>query len=534
MTTSQVLDRQVEASFEDVGRFLSWPRAYPERTARVTVRETHISRVFLTDRFAYKLKKPVQFEFVDFSTIELRRRACEEEVRLNRRLAKQVYLGILPITRGPGGMLRLGGDGPAVDWVVKMRRLPEDRMLDQLIESGRLRPKDVDRLATVLAAYYHRAPPLVLQPERYRAELQRHVVANSDELRSAKHALPGSLVKRVHTAQHLFLRSSAELLDARVCDGRIIDGHGDLRPEHVCLDGTPVVFDCLEFSPELRRLDVLDELCFFAMECELLGADWVGQRVLEAYFAQSGDRPPQRLQWFYRCYRACVRAKVAALRSHQLEGREADDAAALAAAYLALADKYAMFLARPFVVVVRGLVGSGKTTVASRLADSLGVARLGTDDVRRDLFGASREPAAFNSGVYSPAIRARVYDELFARCERLLADGESGVLDGTFLRANDLEEAGRVTECHGACLLIVTCRCETNVARERIAARIAEGANSSEARPDFLEQQIAAFEPVPMNTAARELDTTHGLRSDGFSALFKCLAALAEPASKPE
>ncbi len=388
-----------DGRYDEVVRLLSDAASYPERTSGVLLRETHISCVFLTDRHAYKLKKPVAFEFLDFRSLESRRRACEEEVRLNRRLARDVYLGVVPITRNAEGRLRLDaeptaeGASPsgtvAVDWLVKMRRLPDDRMLDQLIQSGRLEEAQIDGLATKLIAFYRQAPPLAIEPDRYRAEIECHLRANRAELLAAEHRLPAATVRRVHTAQLLLLAAMPEMLDARVRDGRVIDGHGDLRPEHVCLTDEPVVFDCLEFSPELRHLDVLDELGFFAMECDFLEAPQVGERVLERYCQETGDRPPDPLRWFYQSYRACVRAKVAALRARQVAGSAAVGGRDHALRYLTLADGYARRVAPPFVIIVRGPSGSGKTTLAALLAEGLAVARLGTDDVRREMFGQS-------------------------------------------------------------------------------------------------------------------------------------------------
>ena len=507
-----------ECGHEAIVRMLSQPTSYPERPSRVLVKETHISDVFLTDRYAYKLKKPVRFEFVDFRSLESRRRACEEEVRLNRRMAEGVYLGIEPVTVDRGGKLRLGGAGKAVAWVVKMRRLPEERMLDQLLESGLLRQIDVDRLSAFLADYYFRTPPLVVQPDEYRAEIEHHVRANRAELLTPEHDLPASLVRRVHTAQLLFLTSSPDVLSGRVCDGRIIDGHGDLRPEHICLNHQPVVFDCLEFSQQLRQLDVLDELGFLAMECDLVGAEFVGQRVIDAYLDRSGDTPPDGLLWFYKSYRACVRAKVCALRASQMRlnpGTEAGSERLLQAAhvYLDLAGLYAASLASPFVVVVRGLMGSGKTTLSTILAETLGVARFGTDDVRRELFGPSRSPAEYNAGHYTPQERGRVYDVLLARCASVLGQGESVVLDGTFLSADLVRRVDELASVQGVRLLVVACGCPTAVAEQRIAARRAGGEGTSEAGPELLAAKQVEFKQVPQHVRSVEIDTTHSLNT---------------------
>ena len=310
-------------STEDIVDFLRRPAIYPDRTDDVHVIETHISWIFLTDRFAYKLKKPVHFEFVDFSTVIARRKACEEEVRLNRRLAADVYLKVMPVTIGARGQLVLGGEGTPVDWVVTMRRLPAEVTLERLASESRLTREHVNLIATTIADFYTQAAPLIVVPDQYRAAIERHVRANAAELARMEYSVDEAQVRRIHAAQLRFLRLRQSLFDERAIDGRIVEGHGDLRPEHIYLEGNrPLIIDCVEFSPELRRLDVADELSFLAMECDRLGIGWVGSQVIDFYRRRSGDSLPDSLVAFYKAYRACVRAKVAGLRAHQLSPDE--------------------------------------------------------------------------------------------------------------------------------------------------------------------------------------------------------------------
>ncbi|HVU87971.1 MAG TPA: hypothetical protein VHD36_11670, partial [Pirellulales bacterium] len=350
--------------FRELRAMLADPASYPEAPRKVEVIETHISCVFLTEMVVYKLKKPVRFEFVDFSTAEARRHACEEEVRLNRRLARDTYLGVVPIMRDATGRLALGGDGEAVDWVVAMRRLPAERMLDMRMRDGSVTESDVTDLAQVLGDFYAAAPAMAVDPEDYREELEAHVRANCADLSAATKNDELTRVRRSHAAQLQFLALHAPALNARVRSGRVIDGHGDLRPEHVCLTEPPVVFDCLEFDARLRRLDVADELSFFVMECDRLGAGRIGRQVRAACLVRCGDAPPAQLLHFYQAYRACVRAKVAALRAKQLSGDARTEARREMADYLRLADEYGRDFSRPLLVVVSGLMGSGKSTLA--------------------------------------------------------------------------------------------------------------------------------------------------------------------------
>lgn len=488
-------------------------KAYQERPSQVELKETHISWVFLTDRFAYKLKKPVRFEFLDFSTPEARRRACEAELRLNARLAQSVYLRVLPITSSGDGKFALDGRGTPVDWVVKMRRLPEDQMLDALIRRQTLSAAQVDELAGFLAKFYYGLSPVTTETRAYRQTLEAHVRANRGELLDDAHGLPSSLTKRVHAAQLRLLLAESEQFENRVCDGRIVEGHGDLRPEHICLEAPPVIFDCIEFNAEFRCLDAADELAFLSMECDRLGSDWVGRRIIDAYRRQTGDRFSEMLWNFYKCYRACVRAKVAALRGAEgvADGpRPSESPAASAVEYLNLADRYAARLGPPVAIVVTGLMGGGKTTLAEALAESLGAELIQTDRVRRELFGPSAAQAKFEEGVYRPENRRLVYEQVFRREQQALAEGLSVILDGAFLTAEQRRRAWQIAEAAGAIPLVVRCVCPPEIARERLTQRLAKGAALSEARADLYDMQTARFEPDAPGFVSFEIDTTYG------------------------
>jgi aminoglycoside phosphotransferase family enzyme len=324
-------------------RFLARPTAYPEAPERVETVETHMAWVFLTDRFAYKLKKPVRYDYLDFSTVEARRRDGLEEVRLNRRLAGGVYLGIVPLTReeGPGsGRLGIGGEGEVVDWLVQMRRLPSDRMLDRAIEEGAVTERDVRRAAELMAAFYRDAPPVEMTPARYRERFRRDVEEIRRELSLPELGLPRDRVEGVAGTLLAFIDARRPLFDRRVEAGRIVEAHGDLRPEHVCLTAPPVAIDCLEFNRGFRLLDPADELAFFSVECERLKAGWVGERFVEVYRSLTGDRPPPELFRFYQAFRAALRAKLAAWHTRDDHRRNGGEWLDQAADYLARARGY--------------------------------------------------------------------------------------------------------------------------------------------------------------------------------------------------
>lgn len=292
------------------------PRTYPERPARVAAVETHMSWVFLTERHAYKLKKPVRYEFLDFSTLAARRHNAEEELRLNRRLAPGVYLGLVPLTRERAGTLRLDGAGTAVEWLVCMRRLPQGRMLDRLIRTGRLEAADVRAVARRLAEFYREGPPIAMSGGEYRARFEQDIERNRREFLGAAAAPLPALVAAAHERQARRLAQEATRLERRAA--RLVEGHGDLRPEHICLESPPVVFDRLEFNRAFRIVDPADELSFLAMECERLGAAFVGEEFFRVYQEVTGDRVPPRLTGFYKSCRATLRARLALWHTRDL------------------------------------------------------------------------------------------------------------------------------------------------------------------------------------------------------------------------
>jgi len=510
-----VFDRE----FDDVVRWLSQPSAYPHRPERVETVETHISVVFLAGELAYKLKRGVRYDFLDFTTVAKREAACRDEVRLNRRLTDDVYLGITPITRLPDGGLGFGGQGRVVDWLVQMRRLPTEETLDALYRRGQLRDEHVRQLAGRLAEFYGGLTPLAIEPCEYRQRYEAHVRGNLKELLAVSHHCPRNQVLRIHGFQSRLLHLQPWLFDERVGSGRIVEGHGDLRPEHICFTQPLAIFDCIEFSADFRRIDVADELTFLAAECDFLGARWVGPRLFELFQSLTGDRPPQELLAFHKSYRACVRAKVAALRADQLSGKDRDAAVAEALAHLNLADSYLRPWSRPILLIVGGLSGTGKSTLASELAELLGCELLRTDVIRQQLLPDDREPAAFNSGNYTAEMRRRVYDELLRRAQALLADGVSIVLDGTFSMAETIFAAKRLADESKAIFLAIECHCRPKIARQRIARRQTAGSDASEARPEFHERQQTLREQWPADLPQIQIDTEIKLADQAAQAI---------------
>lgn len=296
---------------EEKVEFLKRTDIYPDRPDRVDTIETHTSWLFLTRQYVYKLKKPLRYDFLDFSTVEARRQNCQAEVRLNRRLSRDVYLGTMPLTLNTEGGMQLGGKGRVIDWLVQMRRLSSDRELEGRIKNHSVDKEDIVRVAEVLARFYEKSLPIDMNATRYLQRFDQDLHDNLKELTRPEFGLQTDWVREIGNAQLAFLGDAAALFDRRVEEGRIIEAHGDLRPEHIYLGSEPVIIDCLEFNREFRILDCADELAFLAMECERLGASFIGDILFASYDRLTSDHPPQKLLDFYMSYRAFLWAKLA-------------------------------------------------------------------------------------------------------------------------------------------------------------------------------------------------------------------------------
>lgn len=294
-------------------RFLRSPSAYGAGVARVRALQTHMSWLFFAGDCVYKLKKPVRHDFLDFSTPARREFYCREELRLNARLAPGVYLGLLAL-QWHGGRFTLlpagaqGRVGDTVDWLVRMRRLDAKDMLDRRIRDGRVALADVDALLQRLVSFYRGQPAALVDPAAYHAGFLRQQAGNRAVLLGPKGGLPGSAaaLDRLDAA----LLGLGPQLRERARASQVLEGHGDLRPEHVCLEHPPVVIDCLEFNAALRRVDPFDEIAYLALECEMAGAAWIGARLWQGCAAALPQPPPPALRWLYTAYRALLRARL--------------------------------------------------------------------------------------------------------------------------------------------------------------------------------------------------------------------------------
>jgi aminoglycoside phosphotransferase family enzyme len=334
-----------EPTLADKVTFLSRPDLYGSTAREMGRRETHMSWVFFADDHVLKLKKPVRFAYLDFSTLARREAACRAELKLNRRLANDVYLKIVPLVWTPRG-LAIDGPGVAVDWLVVMRRLDEAWTLERMLLDHRLTARHLDRLIATLTGFYRHAGSVFITPALHLAEWRRNLCDNRRVLLDPALALPSGLVRKIDSSQRRFLLAKPELFAARVRGHCIVDGHGDLRPEHIWVDDPIRIIDCLEFNSKLRAIDPLDEVAFLTVECDRLGARWASQHLRRRVLQRWGDGGGEALFYFYRCYRATLRARLAIAHLLEPNPRTPEKWPRLARTYLHLAAADALLLER--------------------------------------------------------------------------------------------------------------------------------------------------------------------------------------------
>ncbi|MGW5781649.1 bifunctional aminoglycoside phosphotransferase/ATP-binding protein [Streptomyces sp. NPDC003863] len=474
---------------------------------RAEVCETHTAVVFFVGDRAYKLKKPVDLKFLNYTTVEARRIACEREVELNRHFAPDVYLGTGEI-RGP--------HAEAPEPLVVMRRMPAERRLSRLVREGVAVDDALRAVARLLATRHASAPRMPdVDAQGTRDALSSRWEASFAQVRALAGGNAPEGVEEIEELVRRYLAGREQLFDMRVEQGRIVDGHGDLLAEDIfCLDDGPRILDCLEFDDHLRYVDGLDDAAFLAMDLEQLDAPESAAFFLTRYSEYSGDPAPSSLRHHYVAYRAFVRAKVSLIQAHQ--GAPGAD---LAAQRLITATLRHLRTSAVGLTLVGGLPGSGKSTLSGALADRLGVTLLSSDRLRKELAGIpADQPAAapYGEGLYTPEWTARTYAALLERASALLSRGESVVLDATWSNPGQREAARRVAERTSSGLVALHCR----VPDETTAARL-EGRAAGPSDAD-LDVVLAMAEREPPWAEAVAIDTSGPLAA----AVDRALAAV--------
>ncbi|MBI4201814.1 MAG: AAA family ATPase [Chloroflexi bacterium] len=508
---------------ELVEQFLR-PEAYPERPTSVSVLQTHVSSLFFAGDYVYKVKRPVNYGFLDYSTLARRKRFCGLEVTLNRRMAPDVYLGVVEIRRAEGKLFVAEGDakdGEVVDYAVKMRRLPADRSLGALLKAGRVTPDDARHIGRLIATFHAKARrSAAIARQGSVGAVRRTLLENFRQTRKYVDAVVSrDLYDDVVAYSLAFLETRSDVLTRRGQEGRVVEGHGDLKASDIyIIDGQVKILDCIEFNRRFRCVDAASDIAFLAMDLEFHGHRDLSQAFINAYVETSGDREAAELLPFFKCYRAYVRAKVNSFRlgDAHLAAQERETALDTAQAYYHLAHSYTQVFPHPSAVLVCGLMGTGKTTIAAELARHWEGVHISSDVTRKALAGLApteHRYGAYEEGLYAPDMTRRTYDAMLKEAKEALRQGRLVVLDATYRAAEERRQAARAAEEWGVPLWVVECIAPEGVVRRRVLQRTATGDSASDARWELYPRQKAEWEPVWEAAAGRHvaLDTRGAL-----------------------
>jgi aminoglycoside phosphotransferase family enzyme/adenylate kinase family enzyme len=481
-------------------RTLADPSAWPHPAATVELVETHISHVLLVGEYAYKIKKPLDLGFLDFSTLELRHHFCLEELRINRRLAPAIYLEVVAIT-GSAESPRIGGEGSPIEYAVKMRRFPDDGLLSQHLEH--LTPGLVSTIARRAAEFHTEvetcgadqpwgSADFVIQPMLENFE-PIHQLEHDPQVDAQLQRLQQWTVQR-----HGELRSN---LEQRKADGFVRECHGDMHLGNITLvDGEPVIFDAIEFNPGLRWIDTINEIAFLVMDLDEKQRPELAQLALNSYLEGSGDYAGLKLLRFYQVYRAMVRAKVTAIRLSQddLEAEQRQILKQEFQRYLHLAERYTKPQTSA-LIITHGPSGSGKSVAARNLVRRLGAIQVRSDVERKRLAGLpplARTESDIGGDIYTAEITRQTYGRLLEAAERILNAGFIALADATFLKQRQRRPFAQLADRLGVKFIILDMQTPEQVMRERVRSRAEQGGDPSEADERVLDLQLKSAEPL--------------------------------------
>ncbi|GIZ12233.1 bifunctional aminoglycoside phosphotransferase/ATP-binding protein [Pseudomonas sp. NCCP-436] len=489
------------------------PALYPHPVEGFQVIETHISWVLLTGSYAYKIKKPANFGFLDFTTLDARRHFCEEELRLNQRLTQDLYLEVIPIG-GSENTPCLTGDTPAIEYALKMRQFPQEQLLSALQARGELAAAHIDALAEQIAIFHQQAPRVPLEHPLGSAEaVMQPVLQNFEQIRPL---LTDKADLQQLDALQDWAQASYErllpLLAERKQKGFIRECHGDIHLGNAAqIDGRVVLFDCIEFNEPFRLIDVTADIAFLAMDLEDRGLKSLARRFINNWLEHTGDYAALQLLDFYKAYRAMVRGKVALFRL----GQEQDPVQRAVILrqyrnYASLAESYSRIPSH-FLAITHGVSAVGKSHVAMRLVEALGAVRLRSDVERKRLFGAQPESAQgqLEGGIYGTEASLATYQRLHQLAREALLAGFPVVIDATYLKAAQRQAASEIAEETGSPFLIIDCQAPDAVISGRLEQRQREGLDPSEATQEVVQAQQAGREALDAEELAhsRRVDT---------------------------
>jgi aminoglycoside phosphotransferase family enzyme/predicted kinase len=505
--------RLVEAMFR--------PEFYSHRPEHVEFIQTHISYIFIAGDYVYKVKKAVDFDFLDFTTIERRRFYCNEELRLNRRLAPDVYLDVLEIGEDAGGNIVLGRGERVVDYAVLMKKLPQDRMLKTLLQRGKIDRPIMDAVARKLVDFHaHAATGGNIDEIGGVETIHRNHDENFEETRNyINTTIPEYQYRFIKYYAYDFMDRRQALLVKRVQDHKIRDCHGDLHLEHICImysalgleEGNGlnrhyspddiIIFDCIEFNERFRYEDVASEVAFLAMDLDYNGYPDYADTFVSAYIRHSDDREIGSLQNFYKCYYAYVRGKVISFRlgDSSISREDREEETGTASRYFDLAYTYSARLEKPTLILMAGLTGTGKSVRANSIAPRIGAEIIRTDVLRKEMLHMApteRHTEVFGTGIYRQEVTRKTYDRALELASEKLTEGKSVIIDASYKSRRDRQKALAAAERVKADFFIIECICPENIIKERLDLRMSDEGEASDGRWEIYRAQKETFDRI--------------------------------------
>lgn len=501
---------------------LKSPDTYGKNVDSVKLIQTHISFVVLTGKYAYKIKKPVNFGFLDFSTLEKRKHFCEEEVRLNRRLCPEIYLDVVPITL-KDDKLEIDGAGKIVEYAVKMKEFSQDNLMTNLLQKNKIDEQILDRIIDILVDFYNYS---ARSKEINQFGTVKSIKFNTDEnFEQTKSvidvAIPKNIYDFIKDTTNNFLETKENVFKNRIKNDFICDCHGDLHSGNIVVNKNDIcIFDCIEFNERFRYSDVASDIGFLAMDLDFLGHPYHSSYLIEKYVEQSRDNCIFDVLNFYKCYRAYVRGKVISFRLNDttINNTEKQKVIDSAKKYFDLAFYYAKLCSfeldkdkKPILFVTSGLTGSGKTTIARKISIDYGAHLISTDAVRKELEGIDkfeRHHDAYNTGLYSPEKMAITYDKIIEIADGCLSKGKDVVLDATFKTKDLRSKAKKIADKNNAHCLFLYCNCPEDKIKEYLEERVKKK-SISDGRWEIYVKQKDSFEYFNKNENFVEIDVSN-------------------------
>lgn len=493
------------------------PAFYPHNPAEVELIQTHISYVFIAGDFVYKVKKPLRFDFLDFTTLAKRKFFCQEEIRLNQRLAPETYLDVVAISLDSQGNPTLQKGSEIIDYAVRMKKLPQERMLKVLLSQGLASEDIMDKVAGKVAKFHQNAQCGRHIDVRGGIENIRHNNEEnfSETVTYINVTIPEYQYRLIADYVKNFLAANKALFEKRIADHKIRDCHGDLHLEHICITDDIVIFDCIEFNERFRYADVAQDVAFLMMDIDFNGHSPHAQTFIQSYVKYSGDTDMLLLLNFYRCYYAYVRGKVTSfrLREKDLSPNIRKDITKTARQYFDLAYTYAARLEKPALFLTAGLMGSGKSYQAYEFARRWGAEIIRSDVLRKELFDmkpTDRRYEDFGKGIYSDDISTFVYDKALERAAEKIKQGQPVIIDASFKKRLDRQKAFRLAEALGVDFYVLECICPDDITQRRLERRMKDNDNPSDGRWELFRKQKNDFEVINEVPANRlfKIDTS--------------------------